>query len=297
MGQAGELGEVSLTQERRAGLRAVAAMDPDEKVRNPDHLAEKLLPPEFWVFGPFTRDYASTRAFIGAYPIRDYFTANAMTWHIDGILRNAAGVEQVVHIGAGFDSRPYRFAEKLPGVRFFEVDQPATLRVKKSRVKAAFGSLPGHVTYLPFDYRSEPCFDALVRAGLDRRRKTLFVWEGTTMLTEPDVVDDTLRSIARRAGAGSEVVFDYVPAAVIEGDFSRHPGARYDVVRSDVKGEPWKFGIPEAGAAGFVAQRGLAVVSELGASELARRYLSKSDGSLDGEPTPYWRVVHAVVRE
>ena len=47
----------------------------------------------------------------------------------------------------------------------------------------------------------------------------------------------------------------------------------------------------------FVAQRGFDVVSDLGARELADRYLLRSDGSLDGEPTPYWRIMHAVVRE
>ena len=274
-------------------------MDPDEKVRNPDDLAERLLPPEFWVFGLFTRDHARTREYIRAQRIGDYYMANAMTWHIDGILQDSAGngVKQVVLVGAGLDSRPYRFAEKLSGVRFFEVDQPATLDLKKKRVRAVFGSLPGHVTYVPFDYRSKPVLDSLSRAGFDPRWKTLFIWEGTSMLTDRDVVDETLRSIAQRAGSGSEVVFDYVFDAVVQGDFSKYRGARYDVARSSVKGEPWKFGIAEGEGAAFVTRRGFDVISDLGTRELAGRYLVKSDGSLDGEPTPYWRVAHAVVRE
>ena len=299
VGLALEPGEPSLTQERRAGLRAIAAMDPDARVRNPDHLAERLVPPEFWFFGPFTRDYAKTREFVRAFRIADYYTVNAMTWHIDGILTDMAvnGVEQVVQVGAGLDSRPYRFGQDMPGVRFFEVDQPATLELKKARVRAVFGSLPDAVTYIPFDYRSDAVFAALRRAGLDPRRKTLFIWEGTSMLTDPAVVDETLRSIARESAPGSEVVFDYVLDAVIRGDFGRYGGARYEVVRSSVKGEPWRFGIAEGRSADFVTERGLDLVSDLGAGELARRYLVKSDGSLDGQPTPYWRVVHAVVRE
>ncbi len=299
VGLALDPGKPSLTQERRAGLRAIAAMDPDAQVRNPDHLAERLLPPEFWFFGPFTRDYAKTREFVRTFRIADYYTVNAMTWHIDGILRDIAanGVAQVVHVGAGLDSRPYRFGEDMPGVRFFEVDQPATLALKKARVRAVFGSLPGAVTYIPFDYRSDAFFSALGRAGFDPSRKTLFIWEGTTMLTDPKVVDETLRSIARRSAPGTEVVFDYVLDAVIRGDFGRYGGARYELVRSSVKGEPWKFGIGEGRSAEFVTRRGLDLVSDLGARELASRYLVKSDGSLDGQPTPYWRVVHAVVKE
>lgn len=292
-------GEVSLTEERRAGWRAIAAMDPDEKVRNPDYLAEKFLPPEFWFFGLLTKDYGSTKEFIKAYRMSAYYTANAMTWHIDGILQNMAGngVKQVVHIGAGFDSRPYRFGKKMFGVRFFEVDQPATLNQKKKMVSAVFGKLPVNVTYIPFDYRSKPVFDALTRAGYDQRRKTLFIWEGTTMLTDRSVVDNTLRSIPKRSGAGSEVVFDYVFDAVVKGDFSKYREARYEVVGSEAKGEPWKFGIAEGQTAEFVAQRGLRVISDLGAKELAGKYLVRSDGSLDGKPTPYCRIIHAVVRK
>ena len=117
------------------------------------------------------------------------------------------------------------------------------------------------------------------------------------MLTDRDVVDNTLRSIAKRSGPGSEVVFDYVLDAVVEGDFSKYPGARYEVVGSEAKEEPWKFGIAEGQTAEFVAQRGLRVISDLGAEELARKYLVKSDGSLDGRPTPYFRIVHAVVKK
>jgi methyltransferase (TIGR00027 family) len=292
-------GEVSLTEERRAGLRAIAAMDHDEKVRNPDYLAEKFLPPEFWFFGLLTNDYTRTKEFIDAQRISAYYTANAMTWHIDGILRNMAesGMKQVVHIGAGFDSRPYRFGNKMTGVRFFELDQPATQNQKKKMVSAVFGKLPANVTYIPFDYRSKPVFDALKRAGYNQRRKTLFIWEGTTMLTDRAVVGNTLRSIAKRSGSGSEVVFDYVFDAVVKGDFSKYRGARYEVVESAAKGEPWKFGIAQGQAAEFVARRGLDVISDLGAEELAGKYLVKSDGSLDGKPTPYYRIIHAVVRK
>ena len=292
-------GEVSLTQELRAGWRAIAAMDPDAKVRNPDYLAEKFLPAEFWFFSLITKHHARTKAFVEAFRISAYYTANAVTWHIDGILRNMAenGVKQVVLIGAGFDSRPYRFGSRMSGVRVFEVDLSATLKQKQKMVRAAFGKLPANVTYIPFDYRSEPVFDALKAADYDQRLKTLFIWEGTTMLADPDIVDESLRSIAGRSGSGSELVFDYVFDAVVNGDYSKHPGAMHQVVRSGAKGEPWKFGIAEGRAAEFVTQRGLHVISDLGADELAVKYLVRSDGSLDGKPMPYCRIIHAAVRK
>jgi methyltransferase (TIGR00027 family) len=103
-----------------------------------------------------------------------------MTWHIDAILQKIAAknLKQVVNIGAGFDSRPYRFGKQLPHVRFFELDQPATLSRKKEMVKAEFGELPTGVTYIPIDYRTQTIFDSLKRAGYDEKEKTLFIWEG-----------------------------------------------------------------------------------------------------------------------
>jgi methyltransferase (TIGR00027 family) len=290
-------GEPSLAVEQLAGLRAIAAMDPDEKIRNPDYLAEKFLPAEFWFFSPLIKDYTKTRKFIDTFRISSYFMANAMTFHIDGIYQGMAanGVRQVVHIGSGLDSRPYRFGKNMPGVRFFEVEQPATLAMKKNKVKAIFGKLPRNVTYVSVDYRTRPFFDALKQAGYNTRRNTLFIWEGTTVFTSPEVVDKTMRSIAGNSAPGSQVVFDYVLEELIQRDFSKHRRAGFYMLRSGVKGEPWKFGIAEGQAGTFASERGLRLISDLGATELAGKYLVKSDGSIDGKPTAYCRIMHAAV--
>jgi methyltransferase (TIGR00027 family) len=54
------------------------------------------------------------------------------TRYMDDVLREAAwdGVDQVVILGAGFDTRPYRMAE-LEGVPVFEVDHPAVQEAKR----------------------------------------------------------------------------------------------------------------------------------------------------------------------
>ncbi len=295
--QALKPGEVSVVAEMQTGMRAIAAMDPDEKVRNPDYLAEKFLTPNFWFFGPLVKDYKKSRAFIKFYRGSRYYTANAMTWHIDNILQKIAAknLEQVVNIGAGFDSRPYRFGKLLPNVRFFELDQPATLSRKIKMVKAEFGELPARVTYIPVDCRSQYIFDSLKRAGYDENKKTLFIWEGATPYTDREVVDRTLRSIVKHAASGSEVVFDYICDEVVQGDYSKYRGARFMAVRLSANGEPLKFGIAEGHSHEFVTQRGLKVISDLGPKELAKEYLVRSDGSIDGTPTAFVRVMHARV--
>lgn len=297
--QALKPGEVSLVAEMQTGFRAIAAMDPDEKVRNPDYLAEKFLTPNFWFYGPLVKDYQKSRAFIKFYRGSRYYTINALTWHIDNILKSISeqNLEQVVNIGAGFDSRPYRFGKQMPNVRFFELDQPATLSCKIEMVKGEFGELPAQVTYLPVDCRTQTIFDSLKRAGYDENKKTLFIWEGATQHTDREVVNFTLEYIAKHSAPGSEVVFDYICDEVVRGDYSKYRGARFLAVRLSANGEPLKFGIAEGHSREYVTQRGLKVISDLGPKELANRYLVRSDGSLDGSPTAFARVMHARVEQ
>ena len=54
----------------------------------------------------------------------------------------AAGVEQVVVLGAGYDTRAWRFAPVLAGRPVWEVDFPATARRKKRLARAHADELP-----------------------------------------------------------------------------------------------------------------------------------------------------------
>jgi methyltransferase (TIGR00027 family) len=295
--QALKPGEVSPSAEIAAALRAVASMDPDPKVRNPDYLARKFVKPELWFFAPLSEDYRKSRAMIEQFRMNYYFSANAHTWHIDGILHAFAkkGLQQVVHIGAGFDTRPYRFGKRMPGVRFFEVDQPATQALKKQMVEAALGELPTNVTYVAIDYRTRPFIDALLNAGYREGEKTLFIWEGSTSFTSKDVVDQNLSAMAVRSGSGSELVFDYIPGEIVDGDYSQFRGAMFAAIRLDASGEPWVFGIPTGKADDYVGRYGFRVISDLNNTQLAERYLTRSNGTIDGVPPPIVRIMHAVV--
>lgn len=290
-------GKVALTAEITAGLRAVAAMEPDEKIRNPDYLAERLLTPAFWFYGPFRKDFETSKQYINFYRVSGYYTANACTKHIDSILINLArhDLKQVVNIGAGLDSRPYRLQKKIPGVSFFEIDRPGALAHKKERVKAVLGEIPSEVVYIPLDYHTQKIDSALKKAGYKETLKTLFIMEGVTAYIDEAAVDNTLRFIALHSAPGSEVVFDYILDDLVRGNFKKFPRAQFYAVRRSTSGEPWKFGIPEGRADDFVTQRGLKAISDYGPDELARQYLVRSDGALDGQPSAFVRIMHAGV--
>jgi methyltransferase (TIGR00027 family) len=157
--------------------------------------------------------------------------------------------------------------------------------------------MPTAVAYVPVDYRNNGMDRALKTVGYDGNRKTLFVCEGVTRYIDAAAVDRTMQFIAKNAASGSELVFDYIPDDIASGDFSKMPWARLQALRMAAYGHPWKFGIAKDKSGEFVASRGFGVVSDLGADELSQRYLVRSDGSIDGKPTPYLRIMHAVVKE
>ena len=131
--------EPSWTAESVLALRAIAAMDPDAKIRNPDYLAIKLVKPEFWYYTGYSKDFSISKKFIEAFQIGTYYYVNARTKHIDKTLSDLAlmGLKQVVNLGAGYDSRAYRFHEQLKGVQFFELDLPETIAEKKKVLEMA----------------------------------------------------------------------------------------------------------------------------------------------------------------
>ena len=294
-----QLGDIPAMAEFAAGMRAIAAMDPDEKIRNPDTMARQFLSPAFWFWTALDEDYDKSMQFIKYYRVSTYYTQNACTKHIDSILSKAAenGLEQVVIIGAGLDSRAYRFQRQMPDVRFFEVDLPPAVARKQELVKAATGNLPESVRYVPVDYRNGSLDDQLKQAGYKRNAKTLFICEGVCQYIDAAAVDRTLAFISENAAPGSELVFDYIFEQIAKGDFSKMPWARFQAVRVAVHGHPWKFGIDPGKAGDFVTSRGFSVVSDLGAKELAQRYLVGSDGKIDGQPTPFFRIMHAVIKK
>src|SRR5262249_43318092 len=103
--------------------------------------------------------------------------AYVLTRHrfIDDCLQRAlAGpVEQLVLLGAGYDSRAYRFASALKRRPVFEVDFPATSRRKARIVARAGARLPSiDVRRVELDFASESLEQRLRAAGFRTRRRT-----------------------------------------------------------------------------------------------------------------------------
>ena len=166
----------SITSILVAAARALGARDRDPQVRNPDWLAERLVGPnERALLGPV--DALLDQSFDIEVPIARLLIPR--THFIDARLKTAVGegIGQLVILGAGFDTRPYRFSEMLKDVRVFEVDHPDTQQVKIRRVREAIGEPPTNVAYVAVDLRTAELGEALTRAGYEEDRKTFFIWE------------------------------------------------------------------------------------------------------------------------
>ena len=292
-----EPGALSITAEGATATRAIFHLHPDARVRNEDHLAMALVHPAYWHYSDMTDDFAGAYRAIQTFEWGSSFFINARTKHIDGILKQAAldGIGQVVNLGAGYDSRAYRFREAMPDVRFFEIDLPQMVAEKKRRLEAALGAVPDHVVFVPIDFDEQALPARLAESGYEPDRKTLFIWEGGTMYVSPAAVERTLAFVATGSAPGSSVVYDYVPAAVVAGDFAEHPDMRGMALWARYRGEPFLFGIPRGEGPAYVEALGLEVLSDVGPPELEARYLTRSDGSLDGRCATGFRILHAAV--
>jgi methyltransferase (TIGR00027 family) len=180
------------------------------------------------------------------------------------------GVEQLVILGAGYDSRAYRI-EGLKKIKTFEVDHPTTQTVKIEKIKMIFGNLPDHVVYVPCDLEKGNFGQRLLDMGCDRYKKTLFLMEGISMYLQPKVVDEILFFIVKNSGKNSNILFDYLPQSVVDGSSKLEAGMN---LRNQVSqlGEPFKFGIEDETVETFLTQRGLSQVCNVTSEDYKKAY-------------------------
>jgi methyltransferase (TIGR00027 family) len=193
--------------------------------------------------------------------------------YIDDYLKECLkeGFEQIVILGAGFDTRAYR----IPGLertRVIEIDQPATQAVKLERLKKIINPLPPHVTFVPADLNTEPLGECLRSGGYDERAKTLFIWQGVIYFLKPEGVDSTLAFIAEHSGPNSAVIFDYIYGETLR---DTTQGYGKSLARAGkTSGEPYVFGIDKGQVGTFLTQRGFCNVSDMPLEDLKPKYFT-----------------------
>lgn len=215
------------------------------------------------------------------------------TRYIDDLLKRYLneGIEQVVILGAGFDSRAYRILG-MDQVHVFEVDLPGTRNLKQIRVEKVLGTVPRNVTLVGMNFEEQNLDDILLSGGFQKGRKNLFIWEGVTQYISAEAVNNTLEFVTLVSEVESAIVFTYVRKELIDGlGFPEVYRPFLSFARG--VGSPLIFGLDPSELGQFLAARGLKLIDDVGAAEYQELYLKQIGREMnvfDGE-----RVAYAVV--
>jgi len=184
----------------------------------------------------------------------------------------AAGVRQVVVLGAGLDTYAYR-APAAPPMTVWEIDHPATQAWKRELLAAAGIDAPAHLKFVAADLAREPLEDALGAAGFDAHAGAVFSWLGVTQYLSPDDVFATLRYVARVTAAAGGITFDYSIAPQL---LSLAERWAYDALAKRVSavGEPWLSHFVPAELVTALTNCGFAVARDLDPQELLQRFVA-----------------------
>ncbi len=169
----------------------------------------------------------------------------------DGI---AAGATQVLVLGAGYDTLGWRLAPEFPGVRFHEIDHPATARLKRRGIEA-LGRRPNLVLAAE-DLGERQLSEVLAELpGWDSSVAAVFVAEGLVMYLPPQAVPELFRQCAAGSGPGSRIAFTYIPTGA-DGRPDVGPWSGLMLWLQGAVGEPWTFSIRPQELGPFLAAAG-----------------------------------------
>lgn len=277
-----------------ATLRAFAAIDEREEYRGTDYLAEIFLTVERkrLLKDPVIMEgIIKNRIIPGMYEF-----IIARTAFFDNVVEQALqeNIPQIVFMGAGYDSRPYRFRHLIGNTRIFELDSKPTQQHKKELLHSGRIPIPEQIVYVPIDFNTDDVGDVLTKAGFMNELKALFVWEGVTYYLSSTVIDDTLNTIKKNSPAGSAVCFDYASHSS-ETLHNEDVKKLRKMMRSQYPGEPALFGIQEGEIESFLLERGYTIEKLMKPAEMGKTSRAPQEDSSAQNVLGLFRFVHAVV--
>jgi methyltransferase (TIGR00027 family) len=207
----------------------------------------------------------------------------ARTFFLDEQFRGALDekYDQIINLGAGFDSRPYRYVDIIRDTVIFELDLPEPQKIKRELLEKRGVLTPDNLRYVPIDFNTDDLLQKLKDAGFQEDKRNLFIWEGVTEYLSEKATDSTLAFIKNYSGQGTRIAFTYIYRSAVEGRKTFY-GSKEIVNRVAKNGEPYRYGIEEDEIESFLTERGYNLVSHHTAEDLEKKYLTASDGKLFG---------------
>lgn len=195
------------------------------------------------------------------------------TKYIDETVKAALldGTEQILILGAGFDSRGIRFRDTANRTKIFELDAPATQNAKIERYKEKGVNIPNNLIFIPIDFDKQSISDRLSECGFERGKKSLIVMEGLTMYLQPESIDNLFNILNDFTGEGSRIVFDFIYTSVLNHK-NLYQGEKELVESTSKNGEKFCFGLEKENVAEFLAQYGFEILDISDSSALEDRF-------------------------
>jgi len=170
----------------------------------------------------------------------------------------AAGVRQVVILGAGLDTTAW--IPDLPSdLLTWEVDQPGTQALKRRRLAEAGIAEPPGLSFLPLELETGRLSASLAASGHRRDRPTFITMLGLLPYLTRGAVETAFREASGLLQGGGEVVYTWLGAAIL--DRARMSAGTARLARRVARlGEPFRFGADRGEMERLVAAEGLCQV-------------------------------------
>ena len=196
---------------------------------------------------------------------------------IEEIVREniAAGAQQVIVLGAGFDTLAWRLHREFPNVTFWELDHPATQNVKRSALTAH--EQPGDNFYFAaLNLASDRLSDALRQSSVFQGGcQSVFVAEGLLMYLEAKKISEVFQDAHVAGGPASQFVFTFLEPQP-DGRVGFALPSRFVDWWLRQRGEPFRWGIAEERLGAFLAVFGWHLQETVTAPVLRMRYVPES---------------------
>ena len=261
--------------------RALAAVDEREEIRGNDFMAEIFLSDNVKAT---LKNTIRARKMLTTQTPGMYEYIISRTAYFDNIYEKALrdNISQVVFLGAGYDTRPYRFKHLIKDTKIFELDIQTTQQNKLKLLQQNNIPKPDQLTYVSINFNTDTFEDVLLRAGYRKGQKNLFIWEGVTYHILHQAVDNTLHFIKSTSASHSSVCFDY---STYWPEMWNTYGVKelLETMRTLHPGEGSKFSIERGKIESFLSERGYKLIDHLTAEEIEKKYLMLKDGSSAGK--------------
>lgn len=251
-----------------ASLRALSNYESNETIRGHDPFAEMFLPDD----RKAALGSETTRAMIKAMiPKGMYAYVIARTRYFDRLFVESLNDQmgQIVLLGAGYDSRPYRFRDRIKTTRIYEMDTHATQERKISILQTHHVDIHENIRFIPVDFEVDNFLHLLLENNFDPSSPTLFIWEGVTFYLTQLAVTKTLKLIRNNLASGSKIGFDFQTLA-----------SPSHLINTGLKDEAVIFGIESGGIDRFVKENGFEIVEHVTADAMEKRFLTLENGDL-----------------